>query len=254
MPPNSVCNEQASELRNDEQLSVGAVEAAIAHGLVGRVNVNGNSAVRGGIAVAREGDEAVDEIGFRGGEGNRVPAQLVGRSRNFVEGRGAQQSAGNFAVGLVHDRGAYAVKPTAAVGGARSGERGSAQLLGIESVGRALRRILPRGQRAGKGFAGEFVAESAVVVELCRLGAGLGGRHVVLRSNLRDVILSAGRSGEAKDLPFACAEIKQILRPRKLRDLRMTLLRVFQQLRKIPLATTDCHGGPARLRWPRRAL
>ena len=57
--------EQAAELRDDKQFAIGAVEAAIAHGLIGDVDVNAQAAVRGGIAVDGEGDEAVDEIGLR---------------------------------------------------------------------------------------------------------------------------------------------------------------------------------------------
>jgi hypothetical protein len=56
-----------------------------------------------------------------------------------------------------------AVQPRAPVLAARCGEGGAGELLGIQAVRAALRRVAPDRQRAGQGFGGEFVAEAGLV-------------------------------------------------------------------------------------------
>src|SRR5690606_18409531 len=68
----------------------------------------------------------------------------------------------------VHGRGADAVQPAAAVLAARRGERGSGQLLRVQAMRRALRRILAFGQGPRQRLGGEMVAEAAHV------GGGIG--------------------------------------------------------------------------------
>ncbi len=48
---------------------------------------------------------------------------------------------------------------------ARRGEGGAGELLGIQPVGRPLRRIAPLRQRAGQRLGGEVVAEAAVIAQ-----------------------------------------------------------------------------------------
>ncbi len=72
---------------------------------------------------------------------------------------------------VVADRRADAVEPGALVGAARRGERRAGQLLGIEPIGAALRRVAPDRQRAGNGLGREAVAEAG---QVGRLVAGVG--------------------------------------------------------------------------------
>ena len=126
--------------------------------------MDGYAGVEGGVAVAGEGDEAVDEIGGLGGEGDGVPAELVGWGLDFVEGGGADEAVGDALVGLVHHGGADAVGPGAAIEVARRGEGGAAELLGVEAEGGFLGGVLADGQRVGDGLGGELVAEAGGVV------------------------------------------------------------------------------------------
>ena len=70
--------QNAAELRDEEEFAVGGVKKAVGHALVGGVDVDGDAGMHGRVAVAGEGGEAVDEIGWLGGERQRVPAKLVG--------------------------------------------------------------------------------------------------------------------------------------------------------------------------------
>ena len=83
---------QASLLRDDQQFAIGVVEVARLHGGVGGVEVHGHAGLRGRVAAAGNGYQAVDEIGGRLGDGKRIPAQLVGRRGHFVERAAAQQA------------------------------------------------------------------------------------------------------------------------------------------------------------------
>ncbi len=72
-------------------------------------------------------------------------------------------------------RRADAIAPAAAVVAARRGERRARDLLGIQAVGAALRRIAPDRQRARQRFGGVLVAETR---EIVRRRHGAGGRGV----------------------------------------------------------------------------
>ncbi len=63
------------------------------------------------------------------------------------------------------DRGTDAIGPGAAIGGARRGERGSAELLGVETEGMLLRRVLALRQTSFDGLVGEFIAKASLVLE-----------------------------------------------------------------------------------------
>ena len=56
-----------------------------------------------------------------------------------------------------------AVQPTAPVAVARGSECGAGELLRIQTVRHALRRILPNWQRAGDRLTGELVAETGLI-------------------------------------------------------------------------------------------
>ena len=116
----------AAKLGDEEELAVGGVEEAVGHAFICGVDVDGYAGVEGGVAVAGEGDEAVDEIGGLGGEGEWVPAELVGWGLDLVEGGGADEAVGDALVGLVHHGGADAVGPGATVEVARRGEGATA--------------------------------------------------------------------------------------------------------------------------------
>ena len=66
----------------------------------------------------------------------------------------------------MHDGGADAIGPGAAVEKARRGEGPAAELLGVEAEWGLLRGVLADGQAAGMGLGGELVAEAGEVLEI----------------------------------------------------------------------------------------
>ena len=140
---------QRAELGNDEQLAVGGVEEAVVHRGVAGVEVDRDAGLHRGIAVAAQRDDAVDEVGWLRGNGQRIPAQLIGRGRR-LRGTGRCESgvAANLFVRAMRDRRPDAVGPGAAVGGARRGEGRAAELLGVEAERMLLRRVLPHAASA----------------------------------------------------------------------------------------------------------
>ena len=128
------CEAKSSLLREDEHFAVGVVEDAVGHGGGGGVEVDAAAVVSGGVAVAAQRDEAFDEVGGRGWERDRVPAHLVGRGGDFVEGAAAQECGfGQRLVGFVDDGGADAVHPGTPIEAAGGGEGRAANLLGVEA-------------------------------------------------------------------------------------------------------------------------
>ncbi len=153
---------QPSLLRHDQQFAVGIVEVAILHRPVGGVHMNGAARHRGGIAVAGHRDQPFEKVGRCGGCRQRVPAHLVGRRGHVAE---AADDAAVVDPGerRVHRGRPDPVGPRAPVRGARRCERRARQLLRVQAVGRALRRIAPDRQCAGQRLGGEFVAESGLI-------------------------------------------------------------------------------------------
>ncbi len=156
---------QRALLRHDEELAVGIVEKAVRHRAVGRVEVDREPRHRLGAAVACHGHHAVDEIGGRIRHRQRIPAQLVGRRGHVVEAA-RDAMAVRETERLVHDAGADAVGPGAPVRMARRRERGAGDLLGIQAVRDALRRILAHGKRAFACLGRELVAEARLIPEV----------------------------------------------------------------------------------------
>src|SRR6516164_2303119 len=66
----------------------------------------------------------------------------------------------------MHRRGPDAIQPRAPVLGARCGEWSAGDLLGIKTMRRPLRCILPDRQRAGHGLCRVFVCKAGQVPEL----------------------------------------------------------------------------------------
>src|SRR5277367_3257660 len=135
-------NPQRTLLRNQQQFSISVVEEPIFHRLVDRVNVDTDSRLHRGIAIATKRDDTVDEIGPLRRNGHRVPAQLVWRCRNLSERPAADEARRIFFVRFMRYRRLDAVSPSAAIGMPGRGERGSAKLLCIEPQGMLLRRVL----------------------------------------------------------------------------------------------------------------
>ena len=150
-------------LRHDQHLAVGVVEGAALHRAVGGVDVGGGAGLRLRRRRCRPSSpgpatKSVGAVGHR----QRIPAQLVRRRRHGVEL--ADDPAGVERLErLVHRRRPDPVQPGAAVVGARRGEGGAAQLLGVEAVGAALRRVAADRQRAFERLGGELVAEAGQV-------------------------------------------------------------------------------------------
>ena len=116
----------------------------------------------GRAAIAGHRDEAVDEVGRCRRQRQRIPAQLVRRRRHFVENI-VEFSTLQHRERRVHRRGTDAIEPAAPIRMARRGERRARKLLGIESVGDALRRVAALGQRARERLGRKFVAEAGLV-------------------------------------------------------------------------------------------
>ena len=53
---------QAALLRHDQQLAVRAVEHPLRHGAIGQVQVDADAGLQAGIAIGRQGHQAVHEI------------------------------------------------------------------------------------------------------------------------------------------------------------------------------------------------
>jgi hypothetical protein len=159
--------QQAALLGKDQHFAVGVVEEAVMHRRIGDVEVDAATVLHCRVAVAAEGDDSVDEVGWIGGQRQRIPAHLVGRRRDFSEGAAAQERVFCvLAIGLVHHRGADAVAPCAAVQQAGRGEGGAADLLGVKAEGRVLRSVLALRQCAEVRFRGKFIAKSGLILML----------------------------------------------------------------------------------------
>ncbi len=152
-------------LRHDQQLAVGIVEVASAHRPIASVLMDADARLRGDVAVARDREQPVDEIRGRLRQRKRIPAQLVRRRLDIGERRTAQLRVTQSLERAVHGRGTQAIEPGAPVLCARRGERGARQLLRVQTIRNALRRIAARGQCTGQRFGGELVAEAALIVE-----------------------------------------------------------------------------------------
>src|SRR5690606_27686317 len=157
---------QATLLRDDQQLAVGAVEEAAAHRSVGRVHVDADARACARTAVAGHGEQAIDEVdpGPARWHRQRIPAQLVRRHRAIAEIL-VQARLRIRLEAAVHRRRTDPVQPAAPVGVARRGERRARELLGIEPVRHPLRRVPPHWQRPGHRFGGELVAKTRHVID-----------------------------------------------------------------------------------------
>src|SRR5208283_5242704 len=111
-------------------------------GCIGDVDVDCKARMSVRVAVAGHGDHPVNEIRALRWNWNWSPAQLVGRRRHFVKWGAAQLDWLDGLKGLMRYRRPYAIQPCAAVGDPRRGERSSTQLLGVQTVGNFLRRVL----------------------------------------------------------------------------------------------------------------
>src|SRR6195256_3439739 len=120
-----------------------------------------------GVSVARHGDQAVDEVGAlrRSRDRNGPPTQLVRRGGHLVEWRAAQPSRADGFEWLMRHRRTHPVKPSPAIDAARRSKCRAAQLLGVQTMRRLLRRILPARQHTLHRLAGELVSESRLITQ-----------------------------------------------------------------------------------------
>jgi hypothetical protein len=167
---------QPALLRHDQQFAVGIVEVAPLHRPVRRIDVNTDAGLRGRTAIARHGEQAVDEIGRCDRQRQRVPAQLVRRYRHLIEII-VESSTLQRRERIVHRRRLDPVEPAAPVEVARRSKSRAGNLLRIQAVRDALRRVLADRQRTGKRLGREFVGEARLVVER------LARRHGMLSPN-----------------------------------------------------------------------
>ena len=169
--PNSVKNSSEFVLRHDQQLGVGVVEILVLHRLGDEIDVRGHAGLGVDVAGSRHGAQAGEEGEVLLGDRHGAPAQLA--DRPVVLGRGRcrlpERQRGLAELGAVLHRRADAVEPGALVGAARRGEGRARQLLGVEAVGGALRRVLSDRQGTRQRFGLEVVAEARHVADRRRL-------------------------------------------------------------------------------------
>ena len=136
----------------------------IHHRLRDEIDVRRHAGLRVGVARRGHGVHALQEGQLLLRDRRRIPAQLPDRPIVLVARRGAPKGSAVFckSAGMLHG-GADAIEPRALVGAARRRERRARQLLGIEPVGAALRRVAPDRQRAGQRLGLEAVAEAGHV-------------------------------------------------------------------------------------------
>jgi hypothetical protein len=140
---------QAAHLRHHQHFAVGVEEVVADHRRVGDIDMCRHAGLPQHVAGCGHGVHAGDEIGWRVRHRHRVPAVLsqcqlvvadVGRALPQWIGREPEPA------GML-DAGPDAIQPAALVGTARRGEGRTRELLGIEPVGRPLRRVAPLRQR-----------------------------------------------------------------------------------------------------------
>lgn len=160
------------------------------HRLGDEIDMRGHAGLRVDIAGRRHGLHALEEGHVLLRDRRRVPAQLrdrqivlMARRRTPQPGIGLLESTGVF------HRGSDTIEPGPLVGAARRGEGRAGELLGIETVGAALRRVAPDRQRARQRLGLEAVAEAGHVAR----------RH--LRRAADDLI---GRGIDVHDYPPPC--------------------------------------------------
>jgi len=83
---------QAAQLWDEEQFAIGGVEEAVGHAFVGCVDVDRVAGVHTEVAAAGQCGQAVDKVGWLGGQRERVPTELAGRGFDFVEGGRADEA------------------------------------------------------------------------------------------------------------------------------------------------------------------
>ncbi len=172
MRPNSVKKLQRALLRHDQEFAVGVVEVVGLHRLRDEIHVRGHAGLRVDVARRGHGAHAREERQLLLRDRHGAPAQLPDRPVMLGRRRRGLPIGQRRLLELrrVLHGGADAVEPGALVGAARRREGRARQLLGIEAVGRALRRVLADGERAGQGFGLEVVAEARHVAGRRRLG------------------------------------------------------------------------------------
>jgi len=104
--------------------------------------MDATAALRMGVTVTRHGDKALDEVGGLVGNGERIPAQLIGWCCHRLE-LAREAAVVDTPEGQVHRSRTDAVQPGAAVVATRRSEGSTGQLLGVKSVWALLRRVLP---------------------------------------------------------------------------------------------------------------
>ena len=144
----------------------------IDHRLGDEIDMRGHAGLGVGIARGRHGLHALQEGHVLLRDRRRIPAQLLDHDLLLMARRGAPQPGIGLgkAPRMLHRR-ADAIKPGALVAAARRGEGRAGQLLGIEPVGAALRRVAPHRQRAGQRLGLKAVAEAGHVARRQLRGA-----------------------------------------------------------------------------------
>ena len=164
MRPNSVTKRRLPCCGHEHHLAVGIVEMLIDHRLGDEIDMRGHAGLGVGVACGRHGLHALQEGHVLLRDRRRIPAQLRDRQFIFMARRGAPQPGIDLGKtpGMLHRR-PDAIEPGALVGAARRGEGRAGELLGIEPVGAALRRVAPDRQRAGQRLGLKTVAEAGHV-------------------------------------------------------------------------------------------
>ncbi len=164
MRPNSVTTTQIALLKHEHQLAVGIVEMLIHHRLGDEIDMRGHAGLRIDVTGRRHGLHALEEGRVLLRDRRRIPAKLRDRQVILMARRRAPQAVVGLleTPGMLHRR-ADAIEPGTLIGAARRGEGRARELLGIEPVGAALRRVAPDRQRARQRLRLKAVAEAGHV-------------------------------------------------------------------------------------------
>ena len=239
---------QCSELRHDQQFAVRTVEAAVAHRLIGRIEMNAATPMRFGRAVFCDGQETVDKIRRRGGQRQRIPAQLVRRER-LISCAVGENIAFHRVKRPVRYRRPNAVQPGSSIRVPRSGKGSARQLFRVEPIRALLGRVLPARQSAGQRFARKLIAEATLI--RC-----IGGRHgsavifdaILNRAPVAPVRLNPDLPPQLEVIINKALEKDRELRCQSAAELRADLKRVKREIdsgKSVTVAITAVASGAA---------
>ncbi len=155
---------QSPQLGHEQKLAIRVVEKAIAHGSVGAIPVDGTAGVQLRSSVAPDTGKPGYEVRGLRRDRQRIPAERIRRDFDVIEAAG-RRTVGQAFEFTMHSGRTDAVQPGAAIAMARRGECGSGELLGVQSIGAALRGVASLRQCTGQRLGREMIAEAGLILQ-----------------------------------------------------------------------------------------